>query len=131
MEGNLNQDNLNNEKEPTMKDLMAAIDGVRDDLTGKIDGVRDDLKGEINGVRDELGKKIDSANEAVNELVEVVNAYATDVDKKFENIDSRLKGLSQGQENLELKMMNVAYQLDVNDLQKRVTKLEDKIGIER
>jgi len=73
-DNNLDQNNLiAEEKEPTNREIMAAIKDSKKETTESIA---------------RLEKKIDSTNEVVNELVEVVNAYATDIDKRFDGVEN-------------------------------------------
>ena len=53
------------------------------------------------------------------------------VDSRFDKIDSRLGNLEQGQDEIKVRLDNVAYRFEVEDLQRRVKKLEFKLGIRR
>jgi len=53
------------------------------------------------------------------------------VDKRFDKVESRLDILEQGQEDIKLRLDNVAYRFELKDLEKRVKKLELKSGLER
>ena len=44
-------------------------------------------------------------------------------------LDNRLGKLEQGQEDIKLKLDNVAYRFELVELQKRVERLEQKTGI--
>ena len=59
-------------------------------------------------------------------------------DKRFDKIESRLGkvedrmfSLEQGHEEIKLRLDNVAYRFEVEDLKKRVKKLELKTGLRR
>lgn len=62
-------------------------------------------------VEDRLSKKIDG------------------VEKKLNANGSNIELLKEGQERIELWLMNVAYRFEVVDLQARVRILEEKMGI--
>ena len=54
-------------------------------------------------------------------------------DKRFDKIEQRLNTLEQGQEDIKLRLDNVAYRFELRDLEKtvklltfRIKKLEDK-----
>lgn len=53
------------------------------------------------------------------------------VDSRFDKIDLRLGNLEQGQDEIKVRLDNVAYRFEVEDLQRRVKKLEFKLGIRR
>lgn len=53
------------------------------------------------------------------------------VDKRFDKVESRLDILEQGQEDIKLKLDNVAYRFELEDLEKRVERLELKTGLKR
>jgi hypothetical protein len=52
--------------------------------------------------------------------------------KGFENSATKkdVISLEQGQEDIKLKLDNVAYRFEVKDLEKRVDRLESKAGIQ-
>ena len=52
------------------------------------------------------------------------------VDKRFDGIEKRLANLEEGQEEIKLKLDNVAYRFELVELQKRVDRLE-KIVLSR
>ena len=51
------------------------------------------------------------------------------VDKRFDGVDKRLNTLEQGHEDIKLKLDNVAYRFELNDLEKRVEKIEHKLKL--
>jgi predicted nucleic acid-binding Zn-ribbon protein len=51
------------------------------------------------------------------------------VDMRLEKMDVRMDNLEQGQEEIKTRVDNVAYRFEVDDLKKRVKKLEFKAGI--
>jgi len=60
------------------------------------------------------------------------------VDKRFDKVDSRLGkidlrlgNLERGQDEIKVRLDNVAYRFEVEDLQRRVKKLELKVGIRK
>lgn len=53
------------------------------------------------------------------------------VDKRFDKVESRLSKLEKGQEEIILRLDNVAYRFEVEDLKRRVKKLELKVGVRK
>jgi len=51
------------------------------------------------------------------------------VDKRLDKVESRLEKIEQANEDIKLRLGNTAFQFDVDDLKKRVRKLEFRIGI--
>jgi hypothetical protein len=48
------------------------------------------------------------------------DALARMVKQGFDQVEKRLDTLEQGQERIELRLLNVAYNIDVQELRKRV-----------
>lgn len=71
----------------------------------------DDLAGMVKHGFDSVDKRFDS------------------VDKRFDRVEDRLDTLEQGQEEIKLKLDNVAYRFELEELQKRVRRLEMRSGI--
>jgi len=46
------------------------------------------------------------------------------VDKRFDGVDKRLANLERGQEDIKLRLDNVAYRFELVELQNRVNRLE-------
>ena len=57
------------------------------------------------------------------------NSVNENMDQRFNKVDIRLNNLEQGQEQIRLRLDNTAYRFDVQDLKKRVERLESKAGI--
>jgi len=53
------------------------------------------------------------------------------VEGRLDRIEVRLDNLDQGQEEIKLRLDNVAYRFEVEDLKKRVKKLELKVGVRK
>lgn len=54
-----------------------------------------------------------------------------EVHKRFDRVESRLDDLDKGQEEIKLKLDNVAYRFEVEDLDKRLRKVEVKLGLRK
>ncbi|MFH1522396.1 MAG: hypothetical protein ABIE43_01095 [Patescibacteria group bacterium] len=65
----------------------------------------------------------------IDDLAVMVNKGFDDINKRFNNVEDQIKSLKQGQENIGLKLDNVAYQFQVQALHKRLLILEKKAGI--
>lgn len=76
-------------------------------------------------------------NITINDLARMVSkgfeetAKSKEVNARFDKVDIRLDNLEQGQEEIKLRQDNAAYRFEVEDLKKRVKKLEFKAGIRR
>ena len=53
------------------------------------------------------------------------------MDQRLEKVDARLDNLEQGQDEIKLRLDNVAYRFEVEDVKKRVKKIEFKLGIRK
>ena len=51
------------------------------------------------------------------------------VNSRLDNVDKRLESLEQGQEDIKLRLDNVAYRFELVELQRRVELVEKKVGI--
>ena len=47
----------------------------------------------------------------------------------FDKVGREIKELKQGQENIELKLSNVAYRFELEEVKQRVIVLEKKLGV--
>ena len=54
-----------------------------------------------------------------------------DVNTRLDKMDIRLDNLEQGQEEIKVRLDNVAYRFEVEDLKKRVKKIELKVGVRK
>lgn len=76
-------------------------------------------------------------NTTIDDLARMVNkgfeetAKSKEVNARFDKVDIRLDNLEQGQEEIKPRQDNAAYRFEVEDLKKRVKKLEFKAGIRR
>ena len=59
-----------------------------------------------------------------DEMGQLINT----VDKRVNGVQSDIKELKRGQEDIRLKLDNVAYRFELVELQRRVTLLEKKLG---
>ena len=63
----------------------------------------------------------------IEDLAGMVKRGFDGVDKKFHEIDEKLNVLATGQEEIKLRLDNVAYRFELVELQKRVELLEQKV----
>lgn len=89
---------------------------TNEDLARMVKGGFDDV--------DEGFKKVDKRFDDVDKRFDKV-------DKRFDKVDVRLDRLEQGQEDIKLRLGNTAFQFDVDELKKRVRKIELKVGIRK
>ena len=85
---------IEDSRKEMMKDVKVAIEDSRKetkkDVKVAIEDSKKDLMAAIKGVKDELGKKIDDTNQVVNELVETINDYATNTDRRLDKIEATM-----------------------------------------
>ena len=65
---------------------------------------------------------ITSVARSLESLAKMVKAGFDGVDRRFENVEERL-------EKIELKLDHVAYKFEVKELQRRMDRVEKKIGL--
>jgi len=51
------------------------------------------------------------------------------MDGRMNSMDGRMKSLEEGQEQIKLRLNNVAYRFELVELQRRVKLLEKKAGV--
>jgi len=73
--------------------------------------------------------KIDKRFDGVDRRFDGVDRRFDAMDIRFDKMDTRMDNLEQGQEEIKSRVGSMAYQFEVNDLKKRVKKLEFKAGI--
>ncbi|OGE74522.1 MAG: hypothetical protein A3K06_00050 [Candidatus Doudnabacteria bacterium RIFCSPHIGHO2_01_52_17] len=73
------------------------------------------VKNGFEGVTGEMNSRFDQAHR--------------DMNSRFGEVNHRLDLLEQGQEQIKLKLDNVAYRFELIELQRRVEMLEKKAGI--
>jgi len=61
----------------------------------------------------------------IDDLGSIIKNEFEKVNERFDKVDDDIKVLKQGQENLELRLSNVAYRFELKDLESRVKLLED------
>ena len=81
----------------------------------------------------EILNSVDNLGKTVDDVLTAVNGFSTDVDKRFNGMEGRFEKrfdvIEKGQEEIKLKLDNVAYRFELVELQKRVEVLEEKLGV--
>jgi hypothetical protein len=75
------------------------------------------------------GATIDNLADMVKQGFDHVSSEITGLTTGFNRIEKRLTVLEQGQEDIKLKLDNVAYRFELVELQRRVELLERKVGV--
>lgn len=75
-----------------------------------------------------VATSLDQLAISVKEGFDVVDERFDGVDQRFERVDHRLDQLEQGQDEIKLRLGNVAYRFELNDLGQRVDRLERRVG---
>ena len=68
-------------------------------------------------------------NITLNDLAVMVKRGFDGVDEKFDKMENRLENLENGQEEIKLKLDHVAYRFEVEELDRRLRRVESKIGL--
>ena len=76
-------------------------------------------------------KKLIKAQKEVFPTAKMVKDGFDDMDKRFKEVHVRLDNLEQGQDEIKLRLDNVAYRFEVEDLKKRIKKIEFKLGMRK
>ena len=87
----------------------------------------------LNQLAEKMDKGFTAINKKLDEKIDdfgIMVKHGFDaVDKRFDKVESEIKGLHQGQENIELKLSNVAYRFELEEVKQRVLMLEQKLKI--
>lgn len=65
----------------------------------------------------------------IDDLAIMIGKGFSHVDERFEQVDKRLSSLENGQEDIKMKLNNVAYRFELVELQKRVEILERRVRV--
>ena len=84
----------------------------------------DNLAGMIQNQFAEASKQLGDFKGEVNKRFDTV-------DQRFDKVDQEIKELKQGQENIELKVSNVAYRFELEEVKQRVMVLEQKLNAKK
>ena len=70
-----------------------------------------------------------SNNITIDELAGIIKNEFDGFGKRFDKMEGQLKDLKQGQENIELKLTNVAYRFELQNLEMKVKKLSERVEV--
>jgi archaellum component FlaC len=76
---------------------------------------------------DGLGNKINDLTNTVDNLAVIVKNEFDNVNKQFGGMNTQLKELRQGQENIELKLTNVAYRFELQEVEAKLKHLNERV----
>lgn len=62
----------------------------------------------------------------IDDLARMVAEGFNGMEKRFTGLENRMDILERGQEDIKLRLDNVAYRFELQDLDRRVTRLEKK-----
>ena len=65
----------------------------------------------------------------IDDLAVMVKGGFDTMDGRFDKVENKLEVLEQGQEEIKLRLDNVAYRFELVELQRRVELVEKKVGI--
>ena len=75
----------------------------------------------------DLANAVKSGFDGVDKRFDGVDKRFDGVDKRFDGVNQRLKVLEQGQEEIKLKLTNVAYRFELEELQKKFQLLINRV----
>jgi len=78
---------------------------------------------------EDLGKKIDHMDQKITKVDQNLDNLAIITKKGFDQTEKRFNNLENDHEQIMLRLTNVAYRFEINELKQRVEKLEKKAGI--
>jgi len=115
----------------------ATLEEKVDKLVEKSDQHEGMLK-TLSGTMGDLSKTVGSLTKTVQHVSDNLDALAVITKKGFEQVDKRLNNLEvktdrleRGQEDIKLRLDNVAYRFELVELQRRVVLLEKKAGFSK
>jgi len=68
-------------------------------------------------------------NVTTEDLARMVKGGFDGVDRRFDKVETRLDGLENGIEEIKLKLDQVAYRFEIEELNRRLKRVEAKLGI--
>ena len=75
-----------------------------------------------------MAKKI-KKNITLDDLAGMVSRGFDGVGERFDEVETGLKNLGNGVEEIKLKLDQVAYRLEVQELDRRIKRIEVKLGM--
>ena len=75
-------------------------------------------------------ENVDNRFKAVDDRFKAVDDRFKGIDDKFESIENQLTNLEHGQEDIKLRLTEVAHRFELRELAKRVEKLEKQLAMQ-
>ncbi|MBL7053234.1 MAG: hypothetical protein ISS02_01030 [Candidatus Portnoybacteria bacterium] len=120
-------------KEITNKDLINGLFQITKAISDLTKVVKDN-----SSTISDLTKVVKDNSSSIENLAQITKKGFDNVDKRFEGVDKQLQemkvdifDLKQGHEDIQSKLSNIAYRFEMEELEKRVKKLEFKLGLEK
>jgi len=76
-----------------------------------------------------LARMIKRGFDGVDKDFNKVDKRFNGVNKRFDGVDKRLDNLENGQEEIKLKLDRVAYRFEIEELDRRLKRIEAKLGL--
>lgn len=83
----------------------------------------------MNTVNFTIMNETPNKNITLDDLAGMVKGGFDEVNGRLDKLETRFTTLERGQEDIILKLDNVAYRFELVALEKRVKELEEKVGI--
>jgi len=74
-----------------------------------------------------MARKI-KKNITLDNLAGMIKRGFDGVDKRFDKVEARLSNLENGQEEIKLKLDRVAYRFEIEELDRRLKRIETRLG---
>lgn len=65
----------------------------------------------------------------LDDLAGIIKDEFDNVNKRFDNVNEQIKDLKQGQDNIELKLANVAYRFEMQEVNVKLNKLAERVDV--
>jgi hypothetical protein len=111
-------------KNITIDDLAVRFDKT----DRKIDQLAESMRVGFIKQEERLTKNID---EKIGDLAGLTKRGFDEMGERFDKVENRLNKVEQGQEDIKLRLDNVAYRFELIELQRRVTLLEKRTGFSK
>ena len=87
----------------------------------------------LNRLAEKMDTGFTTVHKEIKDLTEITQKSFNEVEGRinnhFDKVGREIKELKQGQENIELKLTNVAYRFELEEIKQRVIVLEKKLGV--
>ena len=105
------------EKNITINDLATALNGLTKNVNT--------LSTTTNGLTKKVNSLVSTVDDLARSVKEGFDEVHRTMDARFDKVDNRLTTLENGQEDIKLRLDNVAHRFELVEVQKRLKILEE------